>query len=85
MSAMSVASKKIKQMSNHKILNAAVDTKRQIVKHFFTWGNIWWLYEPYEKIEEHEKTTDTSWQHKKPSLIYTTLMEAMKELKTRNS
>ncbi len=47
------------------------------------WGNIWWLYEPekeeVEKISETE--SDTSWQNKKPSNVYVTLMDAMKNLK----
>ena len=49
------------------------------------WGNIWWLF---ERGSIAEKTTvkenaDLSWQDKKPSQIYITLMEAMKDLGTR--
>jgi uncharacterized glyoxalase superfamily protein PhnB len=45
-------------------------------------GNIWWLYEKSsnENTEDYDKT-DTSWHERKPSYIYTTLIEAMKNLK----
>jgi|WetSurMetagenome_2_1015567.scaffolds.fasta_scaffold226495_2 uncharacterized glyoxalase superfamily protein PhnB len=45
------------------------------------WGNIWWLYEPEKKNIEINKTADVSWHNKKPSGIYTTLMDAMQKLK----
>jgi uncharacterized glyoxalase superfamily protein PhnB len=45
------------------------------------WGNIWWLYEPEKKDVEVKKDTDVSWHNKKPSEIYTTLMDAMQKLK----
>jgi uncharacterized glyoxalase superfamily protein PhnB len=50
------------------------------------WGNIWWLYEP--DIDKKEISagikSDISWHDKKPSKIYTTLMEAMHYLKPNN-
>jgi uncharacterized glyoxalase superfamily protein PhnB len=51
------------------------------------WGNIWWLYEPKNDTKEKssEVKSDTSWHDKKPSMIYTTLMEAMRELKPKTS
>ena len=50
------------------------------------WGNIWWLYEPDNDKKEISANlkSDTSWHDKKPSKIYTTLMEAMHELKQNN-
>jgi PhnB protein len=51
------------------------------------WGNIWWLYEPKNDTKEKssEVKSDTSWHDKKPSMIYTTFMEAMRELKPKTS
>jgi PhnB protein len=51
------------------------------------WGNIWWLYEPDSDTKEipAEPKSDTSWHNKKPSKIYTTFIEAMRELKPKNS
>jgi len=51
------------------------------------WGNIWWLYEPISDTKKisGEPKSDTSWHDKKPSRIYTTLMEAMRELKQKDS
>jgi uncharacterized glyoxalase superfamily protein PhnB len=44
-------------------------------------GNLWWLYESdNEKTKEYNKA-DTSWHDRKPSYIYTTLMDAMKNMK----
>ena len=45
------------------------------------WGNIWWLYEKMSKESLIENKSDTDWHNKKPSDIYTTLMQAMKNLK----
>ena len=43
-------------------------------------GNIWWLYEKVDnKVSENKSVTD--WHNSKPSEIYTTLMNAMKNLK----
>jgi uncharacterized glyoxalase superfamily protein PhnB len=43
-------------------------------------GNMWWLYE--HSIEENKDydQSDKSWHERKPSYIYTTLMEAMSKL-----
>jgi uncharacterized glyoxalase superfamily protein PhnB len=48
------------------------------------WGNIWWLYEPDLKEISHESKSDVSWHDKKPSEVYSTLINAMKNLKTWN-
>ena len=45
------------------------------------WGNIWWLYEKITKESLTENKSDTDWNNKKPSDIYTTLMQAMRNLK----
>lgn len=45
------------------------------------WGNIWWLYEKMNQESLIENKSDTDWHNKKPSDIYTTLMQAMKNLK----
>jgi uncharacterized glyoxalase superfamily protein PhnB len=45
------------------------------------WGNIWWLYEKMIKESQIENNPDTDWHNKKPSDIYTSLMQAMKNLK----
>jgi uncharacterized glyoxalase superfamily protein PhnB len=43
-------------------------------------GNIWWLYEKVDhKALENKSNTD--WHNSKPSEIYTTLMNTMKNLK----
>jgi PhnB protein len=44
------------------------------------WGNIWWLYEPEKKKDEVKPVADVSWHDKKPSAIYTSLMDAMRKL-----
>jgi PhnB protein len=45
-------------------------------------GNIWWLYEPDpEGQKDAEQSSNTDWQDKKPSEIYMTIMDAMKNLK----
>jgi uncharacterized glyoxalase superfamily protein PhnB len=43
-------------------------------------GNIWWLYEKVDSTV-FESKSETDWHHSKPSEIYTTLMNAMKNLK----
>jgi uncharacterized glyoxalase superfamily protein PhnB len=45
------------------------------------WGNIWWVYERINQVSLVENKSDTDWHNKKPSDIYTTLMDAMKNLK----
>ena len=44
------------------------------------WGNIWWLYEK-AVVKDVENKSNTNWHNSKPSKIYTTLMDAMKNLK----
>jgi uncharacterized glyoxalase superfamily protein PhnB len=48
-----------------------------------SWGNIWWLFERNSVPEKPPAAAapDTNWHDRKPSEIYTTLMEAMKNLK----
>jgi uncharacterized glyoxalase superfamily protein PhnB len=43
-------------------------------------GNMWWLYEHSIVGNNDYDKSDTSWHERKPSYIYTTLMEAMKKL-----
>lgn len=43
-------------------------------------GNIWWLYEKVDS-KVFENKSDTDWHNSKPGEIYTTLMNAMKNLK----
>ncbi|GIM49018.1 VOC family protein [Capnocytophaga stomatis] len=43
-------------------------------------GNIWWLYEKVAN-KPSENKSDIDWHNSKPSEIYTTLMNAMKNLK----
>ena len=47
------------------------------------WGNIWWLFEKNSiPVKQTVQTkSDVSWHERKPSEIYTTLMEAMKNLR----
>ena len=45
-------------------------------------GNLWWLYEPKSEVEDKESKADTSWHKREPSYVYTTLVEAMKKLKS---
>jgi len=45
------------------------------------WGNIWWLYEKMNQNSLVENKSATDWHNKKPSVIYTTLMQAMKNLR----
>jgi len=45
------------------------------------WGNIWWLYEKMNQDSLVENKSATDWHNKKPSDIYTTLMQAMKNLR----
>jgi len=48
-----------------------------------SWGNIWWLFERGVIKEKSiiKESVDTGWHDKKPSQIYSTLMEAMKNLR----
>lgn len=47
------------------------------------WGNIWWLFEKSSNLEKPsmQANADVDWHDKKPSEIYATLMEAMKNLR----
>lgn len=46
------------------------------------WGNIWWLFEQGTVPEKSTtQESSTSWHQEKPSVIYTTLMDAMRNLK----
>ena len=45
------------------------------------WGNIWWLYEKINQESLTENKSDTDWHSNKPSDIYSTLMQAMRNLK----
>ena len=45
------------------------------------WGNIWWLYEKINQDSVVDNKSDTDWHNKKPGEIYTTLMQAMKNLR----
>jgi hypothetical protein len=47
-----------------------------------SWGNIWWLYEEGSEPEKKpiKENDNTDWHDKKPSLIYTSLMDAMRNL-----
>ena len=45
-------------------------------------GNIWWLYEKSDASgQENYDKSETSWHDRKPSYVYTTLVEAMRNLK----
>ncbi|QWW20745.1 VOC family protein [Schaalia sp. 19OD2882] len=45
------------------------------------WRNLWWLYEPTTRpLPQSERVGDTEWHDRKPSLVYTTLMDAMRNL-----
>lgn len=43
-------------------------------------GNIWWLYEPAGNKDTAYDKSDTTWHDRKPSYIYLTLVDAMKNL-----
>jgi PhnB protein len=44
-------------------------------------GNIWWLYQPDpEGQKDTEQSSNTDWHHKKPSEVYITIVDAMKNL-----
>jgi uncharacterized glyoxalase superfamily protein PhnB len=45
------------------------------------WGNMWWLYEKMNQENLVENKSDTDWHNNKPGDIYSTLMQAMKNLK----
>jgi uncharacterized glyoxalase superfamily protein PhnB len=50
------------------------------------WGNLWWLFEKSESpaTPAVQPEADTGWHGQKPSAIYTTLMDAMKNLKGKS-
>jgi uncharacterized glyoxalase superfamily protein PhnB len=50
------------------------------------WGNIWWLFEKNSNVQKPttQVNADVSWHDKKPSEFYTTLIEAMRDLKSMN-
>jgi uncharacterized glyoxalase superfamily protein PhnB len=52
-----------------------------------SWGNIWWIFERGVTSEKAdvEIDADVSWHDKNPSRIYTTLMEAMRDLGSKES
>lgn len=41
------------------------------------WGNLWWLYEPSGAGSVEYDKSDTGWHDRKPSYVYTSLMDAM--------
>jgi PhnB protein len=44
-------------------------------------GNIWWLYQPDPEAQKDTKqSSNTDWHDKKPSEVYITIMDAMKNL-----
>jgi len=55
----------------------------KIARFLDSWGNIWWLFERGSVVEKSilNESPDTGWHDKKPSQIYTTLMEAMKNMR----
>lgn len=44
------------------------------------WGNLWWIYEKMDGSEEPSNASDLGWHHRDPSYIYSSLMEAMRNL-----
>ncbi|XNZ00038.1 VOC family protein [Micrococcus luteus] len=45
------------------------------------WRNLWWIYEPTtQPLHQDERDSDTDWHDRKPSLVYTSLMDAMRSL-----
>ena len=45
------------------------------------WKNLWWLYEPdTQPVSQNQRDSDTEWHDRKPSLVYTTLMDTMGSL-----
>lgn len=46
-------------------------------------GNLWWLYESDENLNQENNKSDISWHERKPSYIYSTLMEIMKTINTK--
>jgi len=46
------------------------------------WNNLWWLFAPAKKeVEVKEVNGTTDWHDAKPSQVYVTLMETMRNLK----
>ena len=47
------------------------------------WNNLWWLYAP-EAADSHERSSEpsnTDWQDSEPSRVYTTIVQAMRDLR----
>lgn len=45
------------------------------------WHNVWWIYEPNTRpVAQEDRDSDTDWHDRKPSLIYTSLMDTMATL-----
>ena len=45
------------------------------------WHNLWWLYEPTEQpLPQDKRHSDTDWHHRKPSVVYTSLINTMRNL-----
>lgn len=49
-----------------------------------TWHNLWWLFSPAESDAPGPVQSNTDWHNAKPSQVYATLMEAMRNLKEPN-
>jgi uncharacterized glyoxalase superfamily protein PhnB len=49
------------------------------------WQNIWWLFAKSKKTEPAKTAGDsnTDWHNEKPSYIYTTIIDAMRQLKEK--
>jgi len=49
------------------------------------WQNIWWLFTKNDKTQKPKETSDsnTDWHSEKPSYLYTTIMDAMRNLKMK--
>lgn len=45
------------------------------------WHNLWWLYEPTANpLPYDERNSDTTWHDEEPSIVYTSLMNTMRDL-----
>jgi uncharacterized glyoxalase superfamily protein PhnB len=51
------------------------------------WDNIWWLFQQDTQVEKYQAKSEANvdWHNSKPSHIYTTLMETMRQLRSRVS
>jgi uncharacterized glyoxalase superfamily protein PhnB len=47
------------------------------------WSNLWWLYAPQaaESDARSSESSKTDWRNSEPSQVYTSLMQAMRELR----